>query len=164
VPGPGAGNIEAPGAVDRYRFEAAAGQGAVFDVLTGSPNDVRWRLTAPDGSTEFDSLYVDQQATLTQPGTYTLTVTGLVIASTGTYSFQLLEAPANTAPLATDDEAQTDEGVAVTVDVLANDSDPDGHALAVDTVSDPANGTAATNDADVTYTPDPAFVGVDTFT
>ena len=164
VPGPGAGNIEAPGAVDRYRFEAAAGQGAVFDVLTGSPNDVRWSLTAPDGSTVFDSLYVDQQATLTQPGTYTLTVTGLLIASTGTYSFQLLEAPANTTPVATDDDAQTDEGVAVTVDVLANDSDPDGHALAVDTVSDPANGTATTNGADVTYTPDPGFVGVDTFT
>jgi hypothetical protein len=98
VPGPGAGNIEVPRAVDRYRFDATAGQAAIFDVLSGSTNDVRWALTAPDGSTVFDSLYVDQQVALPQTGTYTLTVTGLQVDSTGTYSFQLLEAPPNRPP------------------------------------------------------------------
>jgi predicted secreted protein len=93
VPAPGAGNLEAPGAVDHYRFDAAAGQTVIVDALVGNTTVVRWSLSAPDGSTVFDAFFVDQEATLTETGTYTLTVEGLQITSTGTYSFQLLAAP-----------------------------------------------------------------------
>ncbi|MFP4553836.1 MAG: S8 family serine peptidase, partial [Actinomycetota bacterium] len=71
----------------------------------------------------------------------------------------------NTAPVASDDSAVTDEDVAVTVDVLANDSDADNDPLTVTSATDPANGTATINADDTfTYTPDPDYNGTDTFT
>jgi VCBS repeat-containing protein len=71
--------------------------------------------------------------------------------------------PVNDPPVAGDDSAATD-GV-VTIQVLANDTDPDGDELRVDIATDPANGSIVVNaDGTITYTPDPAFEGVDTFT
>jgi len=73
--------------------------------------------------------------------------------------------PDNSPPVATDDSAITDENAAVTVDVLANDSDPDGDALTVGDVTQPDNGSLAINpDGTLTYTPDADFVGDDSFT
>ncbi|MFP4394324.1 MAG: Ig-like domain-containing protein, partial [Anaerolineales bacterium] len=68
-------------------------------------------------------------------------------------------------PVAEDDSAETDEDVAVDIDVLANDSDPDGDELTITTTTDPANGSVEINDdGAVAYTPDAGFVGEDTFT
>ncbi|TDB61342.1 Ig-like domain-containing protein, partial [Arundinibacter roseus] len=74
--------------------------------------------------------------------------------------------PANDAPLALNDNTQTTEGTPLSVNVLANDVDPDGDALQNPTVVQaPANGTASVNpDGTILYTPDPGFVGVDTLT
>ncbi|HVR31602.1 MAG TPA: Ig-like domain-containing protein [Acidimicrobiia bacterium] len=73
--------------------------------------------------------------------------------------------PQNSAPVAADDAVSTGFGSAVTVVVLANDSDPDGDVLSVTDVSDPAGGSVVVNaDQSVTYTPDVGFSGVDTFT
>ena len=71
----------------------------------------------------------------------------------------------NRIPVAGDDTATTQAGTAVTIPVLANDSDPDGHALTVTAVTDPANGTAAIDSARaaVVYTPDASFSGTDSF-
>ena len=74
--------------------------------------------------------------------------------------------------MAVDDLAGTDPGDAVTIDVLANDSDPDGNVLTISAVSDPANGTAVIDtkgtpsplDDEITYTPDMGFTsGADSF-
>ena len=68
----------------------------------------------------------------------------------------------NTAPVAEDDEASTPENTAVNIDVLANDTDADGDALALSITTDPAHGEAAIEaDATLTYTPDDDFVGAD---
>ena len=73
-------------------------------------------------------------------------------------------APVNDAPQPTADAGGTPQGVPVTIDVLANDTDPDGDPLSVTVVSDPAKGAAADNgDGTVTYSPAPGFVGVDSF-
>ncbi len=72
----------------------------------------------------------------------------------------------NSAPVAADDTASTEEGVPVDVDVLANDSDADGtlDAATVALQNAPGNGTAEVNaDGTVTYTPDAGFSGTDTF-
>ncbi|MDQ3458788.1 MAG: cadherin-like domain-containing protein, partial [Deinococcota bacterium] len=59
----------------------------------------------------------------------------------------------------------TNLGRPVTINVLANDEDPDGDPLTVTVVSNPANGSAAINEgATVTYTPNEGFVGTDAFT
>jgi M6 family metalloprotease-like protein len=71
----------------------------------------------------------------------------------------------NQGPSAVNDYAVTDEDMAVTVVVLANDSDPDGDSLTVSGVSQPAHGLAEVNgDGSITYTPDAGFFGTDAFT
>ncbi len=72
--------------------------------------------------------------------------------------------PLNDPPVATDDATDTEEDVAVTINVVANDTDIDGDTLGVASVTDPANGSVVNNgDGTVTYTPDPSFSGTDTF-
>ncbi|MGB5381143.1 MAG: tandem-95 repeat protein, partial [Acidimicrobiia bacterium] len=71
----------------------------------------------------------------------------------------------NDDPVAVDDSDSTDEDTPVTVSVLANDSDVDGDALAVTGTTDPSNGSIVDHgDGTVTYTPDPNFHGIDSFT
>ena len=70
-------------------------------------------------------------------------------------------------PVANDDAAATAEGVAVSIDVLANDSDADGSLVpaSVTVTQVPADGTTSVNAAsgEVTYTPDAGFSGTDSF-
>ncbi|MBL8134813.1 MAG: hypothetical protein JNL42_23335, partial [Anaerolineae bacterium] len=94
VPVAGAGNLEAPGALDLYTFSGTAGQSVIFDVLSGSASQIGWRLNAPDGTALFDTVLGDRQQALTQTGTYTLTLRGNGIVSTGAYSLRLLLVPA----------------------------------------------------------------------
>lgn len=72
----------------------------------------------------------------------------------------------NCPPVAVDDSATTVNGFPVTINVIANDSDPNGDTLTVTAVTDPPGGTAVNNgDGTVTYTPDcPVVSGSDTFT
>lgn len=73
--------------------------------------------------------------------------------------------PDNSAPTAVDDVAATNQGVAVTIDVQANDSDPDADPLATTIVSNPLNGTVAVQGGDsILYTPNGGFSGNDLFT
>ncbi|NBB95414.1 MAG: hypothetical protein GVY16_06695 [Planctomycetes bacterium] len=78
--------------------------------------------------------------------------------------FHVGDDPVNQAPTATGDSASTLEDTAVTIDVLANDSDPDlGDVLTVDSVTQGASGSVTHNGSDVTYTPNAGFTGTDTF-
>jgi len=70
----------------------------------------------------------------------------------------------NTPPNAADDTATTDEDQTVTINVLANDSDPDGDTLSISSVSAPANGSATINGDTIDYTPNPDYYGTDSFT
>lgn len=67
-------------------------------------------------------------------------------------------------PVANPDAAETDEDVAVTINVLGNDSEPDGQPLSVVDAS-AANGTVTVNpDGSLTYTPNADFNGEDEIT
>jgi hypothetical protein len=72
--------------------------------------------------------------------------------------------PINTPPVAQDDAATTDEDTPATIDVLANDSDPDGDPLTVDSVTQPAHGTVTNNGHSVIYTPAANWHGSDALT
>lgn len=64
-------------------------------------------------------------------------------------------------PFAEDDSVVTDEDVAVVIDVLGNDGDPDGDPLTVTTAT-AENGTVTINDdGTLTYTPDQDYNGAD---
>ncbi|HWM42288.1 MAG TPA: Ig-like domain-containing protein, partial [Burkholderiales bacterium] len=72
--------------------------------------------------------------------------------------------PVNDAPVAVDDMATTDEDVAATIAVLANDQDVDGDGLIVGSVTQGTNGTVTINaDGTVRYTPNAGFFGTDLF-
>jgi hypothetical protein len=98
VPGPGAGNIESPGAKDVYTFTAEAGQKVHFQKLEHSAGmeQIAWRLADSDGTEVFDSrLYTEPGVqTLRKGGTYTLTVGSDRVPATGTYRLQLSNAAA----------------------------------------------------------------------
>ncbi|PVA11462.1 type I secretion protein [Pelagivirga sediminicola] len=90
-------------------------------------------------------------------------------AVTGSMTFTEIETlilpDPNEAPVTTADTATTEQGEAVDIAVLANDSDPEGDPLTVTGATDGANGTTTVNpDGTVKYTPTGAFVGEDTFT
>ena len=69
----------------------------------------------------------------------------------------------NNAPLAVDDEAWTEPGADVVVDVTANDTDFDGDDLVVVDVLPAGHGLASLDDGEVTYAPGLDFEGFDTF-
>ncbi|HEX2551156.1 MAG TPA: Ig-like domain-containing protein, partial [Nocardioidaceae bacterium] len=63
-------------------------------------------------------------------------------------------------PMANDDYGSMNRGGSLTLDVLANDTDPDGDTLRVAQVSGPV---VINPDQTVTYTPRPTFTGLDSF-
>ena len=70
----------------------------------------------------------------------------------------------NEAPIANDDTNITESGVPATGNVLVNDFDPDGDTLTVTGNTQPNNGSVTVNpDGSYTYTPEPGFVGEDSF-
>lgn len=73
--------------------------------------------------------------------------------------------PVNEDPTTSNDFANTVEDFSVEIDVLANDSDPDGDKLTVTSVSLPEFGLALINpDGTITYIPNRDFDGSDSFT
>ena len=71
----------------------------------------------------------------------------------------------NRAPIAQNDVFSVNQNSSNNLlDVLANDSDPDGDTLTITSVSAPAHGTAVISSGRVSYTPAAGFVGTDTFT
>ncbi|WP_121970207.1 Ig-like domain-containing protein [Leptolyngbya sp. BC1307] len=73
-------------------------------------------------------------------------------------------APTNKAPVAGNDSATTQAGTPVAINVLSNDSDPDGDSLSISGVSSAANGTVSSNtNGTLTYTPKAGFSGNDSF-
>ena len=71
--------------------------------------------------------------------------------------------PVNDAPVAAADTATTNINTPVTINILANDSDVDHDQLRV-AVTVPGNGSVLLNsDNTITYTPNPGFVGSDSF-
>lgn len=72
-------------------------------------------------------------------------------------------AAGNTAPNASNDNASTNAGSAVTINVLANDTDADGDALSI-TATSGVNGSAQISNGKIVFTPANGFSGTETFT
>ena len=71
----------------------------------------------------------------------------------------------NALPVPGADTATTNQDVAVVIDILANDIDPDGDPFTAALLGGPAHGTLTPNlDGTFTYTPEPGYAGEDGFT
>ena len=119
-----------------------------FHVLPGSPAIDAGTNGIPLPTTDFDG----------QPRVQDGNGDGAAVVDIGAY-----EAAADHPPLAAADTATTVRNRAVTIAVLANDSDADGDALTLVSVSSPAHGTAAISGTSIVYTPARNFVGNDQF-
>lgn len=95
--------------------------------------------------------------------TFQYSITDGLATSTATVTISV--SGSNSPPEARNDSGTTTSGVAIVLNVLANDSDPDGDGLSVAFVGPSARGTTTLNaDGTIRYTPEPGFVGVDGFT
>jgi hypothetical protein len=140
---------------------------------TGVPVDIEH-----SGGTEY--LFINQQKNggmWNSLGVYSLiagqSYTVTIISQPGPSStcadavkFAYLGGGGNPPPIARNDAVTTTMNTAVIVPVVSNDTDDGGiNAASVTIVTPPANGTASPNvNGTVTYTPEEAFTGTDTFT
>lgn len=69
----------------------------------------------------------------------------------------------NADPVVEGEYAELSQGEVAVIDVLANDSDPDGDALSLQSVGDAQFGTVEILDGRAVYTPDEGFSGSDSF-
>lgn len=101
------------------------------------------------------------------PATYRLTYTIQDVngrRSSATITITVAARPTEERPpLAANDLAQTTQGTAVIIDVLANDEDPDGDPLRVRSFTQPASGTVDRSGNRLVYTPTRTTTGVVTF-
>ncbi|MEE9313269.1 MAG: Ig-like domain-containing protein, partial [Rhizobiaceae bacterium] len=130
----------------------------VTDVTNGANGTVK---ILPNGKVEYTP-----NAGFTGSDTFTYTVTDANGATdTATVTVDVKDtAPANSVD-AVDDVANAAYDTPVKINVLSNDSDPEGDAFTVTSVTDGQGGTVTiAADGQVIYTPNPGVYGVDTFT
>jgi hypothetical protein len=100
------------------------------------------------------------------PGPTTVVCTAFDTSGNSNSCSFLVTVTVNNPPVANPDTATTFENTPVTVNVLANDSDPDGDSLSLLFVSvpNPIHGTVNINaNGSTTYTPDAGFLGTASF-
>jgi hypothetical protein len=134
--------------------EAAGGAAKAMSlVVLGEPEVGRARVTE------------DRQLVYSPPPNFNGVVSVVYQAcwsgqSCGTGVVEITVTPVNDSPIARDDTASTRRGAAVTIDALANDSDPDGDRLSIKTVSGSRDlGRARVAGRRIFWTPRRGFVG-----
>jgi len=96
---------------------------------------------------------------------FTYTITNKKgLTDSATVNVQVDPLSANSLPEAVEDSAGTVGQSLVTIDVLGNDSDPDGALLTIAGFSQGSNGTVVQDGDKLVYTAAEGFVGTDTFT
>ncbi|QEG40277.1 DUF4347 domain-containing protein [Roseimaritima ulvae] len=143
-----------PDAGDTFTYAIVGGSDAAVFSIGGSGND---QLVMDDGYLPVGGQTVyDVIVRTTDSG-------GLFIEQAVT----VLVNDINQAPVAGDDTFDTLIGEALVLDaddLLANDTDADGHALFVQIVSQPAHGTISVDaNGDLVYTPNQGYFGADQF-
>ncbi|OZB16213.1 MAG: hypothetical protein B7X55_08320, partial [Rhodobacterales bacterium 34-62-10] len=151
----GSGSDTMDGGQDRDMFLGVTIGDEIDGGETGDDVDTLDLSTSGPLSVEFDAL---------NPENGTITFLDAEGAATGTARFVNIERVIltdTTTPVASPDTATTAEDAPVVIDVLGNDTDPNGDPLTVTGATAP-NGTVAINpDGTLTYTPDPDFNGPD---
>jgi hypothetical protein len=153
-----------------------AGSSVTIDVLkndTDADNDPLTIDSVTQGSKGGVVAIANNQVTYTPPNnTYTGTDSFTYIVKdskggTNTTSVTInVQAPnpTNQDPVPIADSITAAAGMAYTFNPIANDSDPDGDTLSIQSVTQGAHGTVSINGGNVSYTPDTAYKGMDSFT
>ena len=94
------------------------------------------------------------------PDAFSYTLSDFVATGTGTVNITVT----NATPIANPDVLVTGQGVPGSVNVLTNDTDPDGGTLSVASAANGAHGTVACGAGTCNYIPAGGFIGADQFT
>ena len=145
----------------RATAEDPTGDALTYDVSGGERE--HFRIGSRDGVVKYIGPGEDYEA---EPNRYELTVQAQDVHGAAAEAQVVITVTnVNERPEAGDDAAETPEDEAVTVDVLANDTDPDGDSLRVESVSAPEHGTTRiAAGGGVLYTPEANYHGSDRFT
>jgi VCBS repeat-containing protein len=133
----------------------------ILDPVNQDDNSISWHFDVSDA--DLDGLQAGEHVTQT----YTVTVSdGHGGTATQDVTITLDGAAENRSPQALADSAATSEDVSVTINVLANDVDPDGDILTTEIVAGPSHGTITLDALTGSYLYRPAadFNGDDLFT
>ncbi|HBJ37281.1 MAG TPA: hypothetical protein DDZ51_21515 [Planctomycetaceae bacterium] len=148
----------------------------ISEVRINFINDLNDIANGIDHNVAIDRIEIDfdifetEAATVFSTGTY-LSVDGLVpgvrrsevLHANGFFQYGI--GGIGRPPVANADVAKTIENDAVTIDVLANDSDSDlADAIAIDSFTQASNGTVSLSGDLLVYTPNEGFFGQDSFT
>jgi hypothetical protein len=121
-----------------------------------------WNDTIPAGGTASFGFTATPGGGAAVPANLVVTTGPATGTGTGTGG-----GPTDHPPNAVDDAATATEGLPVAVDVLANDTDPDGDPLTAASFTQGRNGAVTADPASpgvLTYTPKAGFTGSDSFT
>ncbi|NOZ49945.1 MAG: tandem-95 repeat protein, partial [Chloroflexi bacterium] len=147
-------NEDTPVTVDVLSNDSDVDGDALTISAVGSP---------AQGTTAISGTTVVYTPTANSNGTDVFTYTVSDGSLTDTATVTVIINAVNDAPVASDDTATTPEDTPATIPVLDNDSDPEGDSLAVGALGSAGHGRLSTNGATITYTPDPNFNGIDSF-
>jgi large repetitive protein len=138
---------------------------AIPSTTTNAANQVIWSNLGTLASNAVTNLTLTVQATSRTVFTNIATVGGPTLDPNPTNSTSppVSTSITNRPPVAVDDFASTARNVAVTIPVLANDSDPDGDALTIISTSG-TNGIFNISGTNIVYTPTNAVPGTNVFT
>jgi len=132
--------------VVEYRFECISGPAGCMTSAWQSGSGYTATGLLPGSTYEFRVMARDAFLNMTSPSV-------AAVATTAD----------NLAPIVFDDNATTEADRSVTVNVLENDSDPEGDALTIIGVTQGFNGAVSHTGSTLSYTPNPGFVGSDSF-
>lgn len=124
--------------------------------ITSAPPDGSFTLTGA-------SLTYTPALNATGPRTFTFRASDGSLSASATIAINIT--PINDPPIAIDDYVALDPGSPRTIDVVANDVDPEGDAFQIDSFDPPAHGTVERVGGKLVYTPNAGedFTGVDVF-
>lgn len=143
--------------------------GTVTDDGLPTPVNVTqsWSKVSGPGTVNFaNANATSTSASFSQAGTYILKLTANdgFLQNSDDVQITVNEA-GNQDPVTQNDFGSTPPGTAVQINVLSNDSDPDGNTLIVVSFSQGSNGVVTClSNGTCTYTPNPGFSGQDSFT
>jgi len=134
----------------------------VTGTLSGQPIQRQFRLSGAISASDGSQISGEYRETIWGATHQPVTVVGAFTLQRPVFAIGAPDT-SNQAPNTVPDNAATQRGEAVTINVLAKDTDPNGDALTITAVSKPQFGSAATNGQNVTYTPKAGFAGKDSF-
>jgi gliding motility-associated-like protein len=124
-------------------------------------NEITSVVTSGTGSATTDGTTVSYKASNSFVGVETLTYTVRDIPSGLTSTATIRVTVTQVAPIVIDDVVATNSFSATTINVGANDTDPQGAMSAPVITQAPKNGTAVVNGNNIVYTPAGSFTGTD---